>query len=53
MGNAAFVMEILYRDKKLADMLADERKLRRAYSRLAQNVQMRLVTCAIDVEGEF
>jgi hypothetical protein len=36
-------MEITIRDKKLADVLANERKLQKAYGRLARNVQMRLV----------
>lgn len=42
MGNADCVMEISIRDRKLADVLANERKLQKAYGRLARNVQMRI-----------
>ena len=35
-------MEISFRDQKLADMLKDDRELRKKFGRLAKNVQLRI-----------
>jgi proteic killer suppression protein len=35
-------MEIFFRDKKLAALVADEKKLKREFGRYARNVQLRL-----------